>query len=488
VPGARDAVEEFVAARRPALARAVVLLGRPPSYAAGVVDAVLRPALARLERDDDPDRAAWAAVLRRLREDRDPTWWTLADEPPLALAALLVRLDALTPDVRAALVHEALVGGASIGPSIGPSEAPADAPTPAEVQSVALEVPVPGPGEVVAVRGARPRRLLLGAAATVLIGLVGLGAVVVTGGTEPEASAEPGLDAVAVRAAETSQPLSPRAWWAAGEVHWDDRVLAVGGLVALVEVDDVLVYVDNAGRVIRLDRDGARTRLGEADPGGGLAAEPVSRQVAWVEPGDEDSARLVVARLGEGEGATAVAQRDIGAEASVVALDPTRLWFVDGDDSVEWRFGRDEVTALPEGLLDVGSDHRLRQVARGSVRAERLSDPTVGVEVDGRGGRLAPGALFLLTADPSTDSTVRVHSVRGGGEVRTGLEDSQQVLEARFTGDSTLTVVVADASVAEGGTRRRVRLVDLQTCVLGTGRCVEHAAIRLVAGGVVLAG
>lgn len=443
-----------------------MLLGLPAGHAARLADRALsraRRTWRTLGEEAEPD----LALLGLFLEERcaaiatGEPWWQDAEGPaPPALGDLSVRLDRLGVTDRAVLAWTAL-GRVQIDPGVDPTLL-------AQVVAAVPGLPVPPPtGAVSRHRGRRWRRtvLVVAGAGAATAGVLAL----LPGPPDPE----PPLGPLTVTPARNPAPV---AWYADGRVHLVRGTAEVDGVVALVQLREQVVYLDDRGRVVRLDADGARTELGRADPAAGLTVSEPAGRVAWLA---EDGSSLEVADV---PGAEVVARLDVAGAARMVRFPAPVLVFADDDGEHEWHTVTGSVRAVlgepGDGpLLDVVGVTQLRQDGEETITVRQLlGTPVVRL---GEGGKISPRQQFVWTRSGDDGSGVRVFAVGSGEELASGTDRADVVLDARFTGADRITYLLADRAAlpgpAEAGRVSSTGTLEVRTCQVRNARCTVHA-------------
>lgn len=462
--------EEYAAARRPDLVRLAVLLGHPAEHAATLADRALvraRRSWRRLRQEHDPDAGLRDLLLeeRRAALATGESWWVppWGEEQPSLPASLRADLDRLPVDARERLAWAAL----------GRSDADLlDATDPGLLASVAAAVPglpVPPPTGAAPARRRPPvLRVAALAGAVVLVG--GLVTALLPGPSSPE----PSLGPVQMTAARNPAPV---AWYADGRLHLARGTAEVDGVVALVELREQVVYLDDRGDVVRLGPGGERVLLGRADPSVGLVASEPAGRVAWLA---EDGATLEVADVPEAE---VVARLENAQEPRMVRFAAPLLVYVDADGEHEWHTVTGSLSTVVSDqeqgdLVDVVGVTQLRQVGAETIQVRQLlGTPVVR---PGDGGEISARQQFVLTRSGEGGTGVRVFAVGTGEELDSGTDRDDVVLDARFTGADRITYLLADRAAlpgpSEAGRVSATGPLEVRTCQVRSGRCVVHAA------------
>ena len=459
--------EEYAAARRPDLVRLAVLLGHPAGHAAVLADRTVvraRRSWRRLREEHDPDAGLRDLLLeeRRAALSAGEAWWAAPwlEASPSLPPALAADLDRLTHGDRVRLAWSAL-GRSGADDSDQALLASAEAAVPG--------VPVPPPTGATPPRR-RPPVLRVGAllAGAVLIG--GLVTAVLPDPPTPETPLGP------VEVTPVPNP-APVGWYADGRLHLARGTADVEGVVALVELREQVVYLDDRGDVVRLDAEGDRVLLGRADPSAGLVASEPAGRVAWLA---EDGVTLEVADVPEAE---VVARLETAQEARMVRFAAPVLVYVDAEGEYEWHTVTGSLRTVasdPEqgDLVDVVGVTQLRQVGAESIQVRQLlGTPVVRL---GDGGEISARQQFVLTRSGEGGTGVRVFAVGTGEELDSGTDRDDVVLDARFTGADRITYLLADRAAlpgaSEAGRVSATGPLEVRTCQVRSGRCVVHAA------------
>ncbi|HEX5087704.1 MAG TPA: hypothetical protein VFV89_07845 [Nocardioides sp.] len=418
----------YVAARWPSLVREAVLLGVGPDEAADVaVDALARC------------RKRW----RQVSHEHDPD----------------------------AVVREELAWAASRRPT-----------TPTESRERAAEdllVLAPPTIRDLEQRARDSSRATLEKAAKVAVPLVlvaaGAGAYFATTGDgtkEPPSAPRETISQAATTHAEN--PAPGVVWYADGQLHLADRVVAVEGLTNMTRIGTGVVYGDEEGRVVHLRADGTRDLLGHTDPAAPVAASDESSWAAWVDTG---TGALVVEQADTGE---VVGTTEVAAAARVVAVDGTQVYFVDADGLQVYTPGTDPQLRpfLPGDMLDA----RARMTAfQGDQATIQVSPAFFSVvhALPGQGAQLSPDGRLVATRLP--DGRVAIYDTASGHRLDSGLARTDDVVA--FAPGRYLTmdyVVVSSAGVPTHD-------LELRTCRLRPTTCTTATRIPNTGGMPVLA-
>ncbi len=468
--GAGPDFEEYAAARRPDLVRLAVLLDHPAGHAAVLADRALARAQRswrRLREEHDPDAGLRDLLLqeRQAALAAGEAWWRSpwSEERPSLPASLRADLDRLSVDARARLAWAAL----------GRSDVDLlDGTDPGLLASTAAAVPgLPVPPPTGAVPPRRRGPVLRVAALLVAVVLIG---GLVTALLPDPPTPDPPLGPVEITVVRNPAPVS---WYADGRLHLARGTAEVEGVVALVELREQVVYLDDRGDVVRLDAEGERVLLGRADPSAGLVSSEPAGRVAWVA---EDGMTLEVADVPEAE---VVARLETAQQPRMVRFAAPVLVFVDADGEHEWHTVTGSLSTVvsdPEqgDLVDVVGVTQLRQVGEESIQVRQLlGTPVVRL---GTGGEISARQQFVLTRSGEGDTGVRVFAVGTGEELDSGTDRDDIVLDARFTGADRITYLLADRAAVPGASEAgRVSAtgpLEVRTCQVRSGRCVVHAA------------
>lgn len=462
--------EAYAAARRPDLVRLAVLLGHPAGHAAVLADRALvraQRSWRRLREEHDPDAGLRDLLLeeRRAALAAGEAWWRSpwAEEQPSLPASLRADLDRLPVDARARLAWAAL------GRSDVDLLDATDRELLASVTTAVPGLPVPPPTGAVPPR----RRGPVLRVAALVAAVVMVGGLVTALLPEPPAP-EPPLGPVGISAARNPAPV---AWYADGRLHLARGIAEVDGVVALVELREQVVYLDDRGDVVRLGGGGDRVLLGRADPSAGLVASEPAGRVAWLA---QDGVTLEVADVPEAE---VVARLEAAQRPRMVRFAAPVLVFVDADGEHEWHTVTGSLSTVvgdPEqgDLVDVVGVTQLRQVGAESIQVRQLlGTPVVRL---GDGGEISARQQFVLTRSGEGGTGVRVFAVGTGEELDPGTDRDDVVLDARFTGADRITYLLADRAAlpgaSEAGRVSATGPLEVRTCQVRSGRCVVHAA------------
>ncbi|MEV7431426.1 hypothetical protein AB0N29_17565 [Nocardioides sp. NPDC092400] len=471
---AADDFPDYLAARWTTLVRVVLLLGAPRP----VAEQVTAVALGRARRDWRELRTA-ADLDAEVVEVLLATWADARRHQPDATAAVEApavevpasedldrvgrRLGALSDAERQRTVVSALVGTGAV---------PADPALEEEVRRAAADLLVGGapPADSLPTRLRPPRtgRWLAAGAAVLALLVAATYLLGVVRGDPPDPDREERLPAVTVRREANPAPL---AWWADGVLHLPRTSVELPGVIDLVEVPDGAVVTDEDHRVVHVRFDGGRTVLGRQVPGSGLAVEPGSALVAWVEPEHDVVLHDLAAGRDVGRHTLDIFDADSGR---VVAVDGGAVLLTSSFGDVRW-LGGSAVSAIeqPPVLLDRAAGTVLTRL---DGRRLRMQQPffSVGFTVRGRAGQVSPDGRHVLTAPTTVGgpaSALRLRDAASGRVLATGLAG-----DAGDAGDAVDAVVLASAFGASGRTlthllRRSPEAVELVTCrVPGPGR------------------
>jgi hypothetical protein len=418
----------YVAARWPSLVREAVLLGVRPDQAADVA----------------------ADALARCRKG----WGQVSDEQD--------------PD---AVVREELARAASRRPRTPPEGR--------ERAAQELLVLAPPTIQDLEQRARDHARATLRKAAKVAVPLVlvaaGAGAYFATSG---DGTQEPptGPHRTISQAASTraDNPAPGVVWYADGQLHLSDRVVAVVGLTNMTRMGTGVVYGDDQGRVVHLRDDGTRDLLGHTDPAAPVAASDESSWAAWVDTG---TGALVVEEADTGD---VVGTTDVSAAARVVAVDGTQVYFVDVDGLHVYTPGTDPQPRpfLPGDLLDARARMTAFQGGRATIQVSPAFFSVVHA-LPGEGAQLSADGRLVATRLP--DGRVAVYDTASGHRLNSGLARSDDVVAFAPGRYLTIDYVV----VSSGGVPTHD--LELRTCRLRPTRCTTATRIPNTGGMPVLA-
>ena len=276
-------------------------------------------------------------------------------------------------------------------------------------------------------------------------------------------------------------------WYAGGRLHLARVVVRMPAVGELVAVGDGAAFTgaeagdDGLSTVYFAASDGAVTELGHAAEGAGLAASDQTDWVAWVDPSDDDAARIVVHNLVSGEDFATLELPDGGA---VVAVDQARVYYATPEGDFLWEPGEDPMPLDRSGLLAVTSGAQAYAVD-GGIEMVQSFYSTAFVR-PGTGAVISPGGNFVLSraGDGSAPFRPLLYDARSGERLRSGLSAGELALDATFGPNHTASYLVvprADVGSAPDLDGNSTPLVVLRTCDLAPVVC--HDVIPLARPG-----
>ncbi|WP_372728463.1 hypothetical protein [Nocardioides sp.] len=291
--------------------------------------------------------------------------------------------------------------------------------------------------------------------------------------------------------APTSAGINPApvAWYANGSLHLDRVVIELPPMRDLALVSGGAVYVDADDTVVLVDVLGRRTRLGSTDPDSRVGVSTDRRRLFFLDARSAELVSLDVAtREVEDRWAVVPAEGPPSAETTpaLLAVDGDQVFYRDATGTRAWTPGEPDTAPVAPHLLDAAGG--VRAFADPGERSVVWLAPGGGaspVRVIGADAQLSEDGRRVLTRakdDLSVFGTVRIHDVRTGRPLPTGLGSDDRVITARLGPRDTVTYLVARAQdQPRPGSFVRLSFAgpwQLRTCAIATGRCTVRAKIR----------
>lgn len=498
-----DGFEDYAAARWPLLVRVALLLGAP----AGLAEDLAADALSRLGRDwrrlrsdGDPDSEVLNLVVAAWAERRRTPWWE--EHPSQPAPADLAALDRLPTPERTALVLQHL-GDLHVGGPASPAGAGLPAIDPARwvaARSLLVTAPVPGRAELAQVgRRRRARRTRLAVVPVAALALVLLVAVLATAVLRQGGGAGETLPRALAPVAVDEGPDASTTWYADGALHLGAAQVPARGLLAVVDVPDAAVYVDRAGRVVRVALDGDRLLLGRSDDATSLVASADGTRIAWTDTSGGQR-RLTVADASDG-GSRSTRRIAADDDTRPVGVDDDRVWLAGTDGASVWRPGTAALQPVPSGLRAVTGALAVygpttRDAAVRLVRLDRAGRPLDDQPLELLGDEAVAAPSGHLVLSRTTGGQVRVLGLDPLRPLPSGVDRGEVVLDMSVGPDDQVAYVVGRVVDRPRGTdflrSSETGNVALRTCTvslaLGAVECRDVAQLAASTSTPVLAG